>query len=73
MLADDAINVEAGVEIPCPGSVAAAATSYTPSVSTRGLVQTTLLVVGVRTLACEAAFGGVGLVDVENGVVVALQ
>ena len=72
MLTNYAVDVEAGVEVPCPGSIAAAAASYTPSVSARGLVESTRLVVGVWMLAREAALGSVGLVDVEDGVMVTL-
>ena len=67
MLAGDAIDVEARVEVPCPRCAAAAAAPNPPRFSS--FLDAAGAVVGIRSLAGEAALGGVGLVHVEDAVV----
>ncbi len=68
MLSRNPVDIEAGVEIPGPRRPAATATPNSPGVP--AIFHAAAFVVGVRTLASEAALGGVGLVDVKHAKVV---
>ena len=67
MLAGEAVDVEAGIEVPVPGRTAAAAASHSPRISL-SLFNSAWTIVGIGPLAGEAALGGVGLVHVKHAV-----